>query len=164
MIKIFVLFFPLSVAPPSRFSWVVRNVLKGAMWGLLGYACFRASKGVGRALLSLPTVQSLYENIRTPSVWPFSKRHRLFSSEIRMSHWTPVALTTGWWWGRLGGRLKADIISISYEISSMGGSLRQAQSPPQPSVYLWTQSCTAKEIGPCFLSLSSFLKYDPLGN
>ncbi|KAK9958840.1 hypothetical protein ABG768_010940 [Culter alburnus] len=58
----------MSVAPPSRFSWVVRNVLKGAMWGLLGYACFRASKGVGRALLSLPTVQSLFENIRTPSV------------------------------------------------------------------------------------------------
>lgn len=128
MIKIFVLFFPLSVAPPSRFSWVVRNVLKGAMWGLLGYACFRASKGVGRALLSLPTVQSLFENIRTPSVWPFSKRHRLFSSEIRMSHWTPVALTTGWWLGRLGGRLKANIISISYEISNVDGSLWLALS------------------------------------
>lgn len=98
------------------------------MWGLLGYACFRASKGVGRALLSLPTVQSLFENIRTPSVWPFSKRHRLFSSEIRMSHWTPVALTTGWWLGRLGGRLKANIISISYEISNVGGSLWLALS------------------------------------
>lgn len=58
----------MSVAPPSRFGWVVRKVLKGAMWGLLGYACFRASKGVGRALLSLQTVQSLLEKIRTPSV------------------------------------------------------------------------------------------------
>lgn len=58
----------MSVAPPSRLGWVVRKVLKGAMWGLLGYACFRASKGVGRALLSLPTVQSLFENIRTPSI------------------------------------------------------------------------------------------------
>ncbi len=90
---------PFSVAPPSRFGWVVRKVLKGAMWGLLGYACFRASKGVGRALLSLQTVQSLLEKIRTPSVWPFFYRHRLFSNESRMSHWTPTALTTGWWLG-----------------------------------------------------------------
>lgn len=62
--------YSLSVAPPSRFGWVLRNVFKGAVWGLLGYACFRASKGMGRALLSLPAVQSLLENVRTPAVWP----------------------------------------------------------------------------------------------
>lgn len=69
--------FSISVAPPSRLSRVVRTVLKGAMCGLLGYACFWAGRGVGRALLSLPTVQSLLQNIRTPSVWPFFYLYRL---------------------------------------------------------------------------------------
>ena len=62
------LFQPLtSVAPPSRFGWVLRTVLKGAMLGMLGYACYRAGGGVGKALLSLPAVQSLLENLRPPA-------------------------------------------------------------------------------------------------
>lgn len=56
----------MSVAPPSRFGWVLRTVLKGTVLGMLGYACYRAGGGVGRALLSLPAVQSLLENLRPP--------------------------------------------------------------------------------------------------
>ncbi|KAI4904462.1 hypothetical protein NFI96_015117 [Prochilodus magdalenae] len=56
----------MSVAPPSRFGWVLRTVLKGAVLGALGYACYRAGGGVGRVLLSLPAVQSLLENLRPP--------------------------------------------------------------------------------------------------
>ncbi|XP_026879959.1 traB domain-containing protein [Electrophorus electricus] len=54
----------ISVAPPSRFGWVLRTVLKGAVLTALGYACYRAGGGVGRVLLSLPAVQSLLENLR----------------------------------------------------------------------------------------------------
>uniref|UniRef100_A0A8B9L386 TraB domain containing n=1 Tax=Astyanax mexicanus TaxID=7994 RepID=A0A8B9L386_ASTMX len=50
----------MSVAPPSRVGWVLRTALKGAVLGALGYACYRAGGGVGRALLSLPAVQSNY--------------------------------------------------------------------------------------------------------
>ncbi|TRY85230.1 hypothetical protein DNTS_009268, partial [Danionella cerebrum] len=57
----------MSVAPPSRLGIVMRTMLKVAMWGLLGYACYRASKGMGRVILSLPTVRSLLPDIRTPS-------------------------------------------------------------------------------------------------
>lgn len=54
-----------SVAPPSRFGWVLCTVLKGTLLGVLGYACYHAGRCVGRAFLSLPAVQSL-ENIRPP--------------------------------------------------------------------------------------------------
>lgn len=60
----------LSVAPPSRFGWVVRAVIKGVMMGMLGYACYRAGGTLGRALLSLRSVQSLLENLRPPPAWP----------------------------------------------------------------------------------------------
>lgn len=56
----------MSVAPPSRFSWLLRTVLKGAMLGVLGYACYRAGGGIGRVLLSVPAVQSLLESLRPP--------------------------------------------------------------------------------------------------
>lgn len=56
----------LSVAPPSRFGWVLCTVIKGVMMGMLGYACYRAGGGLGRALLSLPAVQSLMETLRPP--------------------------------------------------------------------------------------------------
>lgn len=56
----------LSVAPPSRFGWVLRMVLKGVMMGMLGYACYRAGGSLGRTLLSLPTVQSILETLRPP--------------------------------------------------------------------------------------------------
>ncbi|XP_047678685.1 traB domain-containing protein isoform X2 [Tachysurus fulvidraco] len=55
----------MSVAPPSRFGWVLRTVLKGALLGVLGYACYRAGGCVGRMFLSLPAVQFL-ENTRPP--------------------------------------------------------------------------------------------------
>uniref|UniRef100_A0A8B9L427 TraB domain containing n=1 Tax=Astyanax mexicanus TaxID=7994 RepID=A0A8B9L427_ASTMX len=58
----------MSVAPPSRVGWVLRTALKGAVLGALGYACYRAGGGVGRALLSLPAVQSLLENLRPSPV------------------------------------------------------------------------------------------------
>ncbi|KAF7224838.1 traB domain-containing protein [Nothobranchius furzeri] len=54
----------LSVAPPSRFGWVLRTALKGVLVGILGYACYRAGGGVGRTLMSLPAVQSLLETLR----------------------------------------------------------------------------------------------------
>ncbi|XP_013872018.1 traB domain-containing protein [Austrofundulus limnaeus] len=57
----------MSVAPPSRFSWLVRMALKGVFVGMLGYACYRAGGGLGRALLSLPAVQSLLETLRLRS-------------------------------------------------------------------------------------------------
>ncbi|KAI5623895.1 traB domain-containing protein, partial [Silurus asotus] len=53
----------MSVAPPSRFGWVLRTMFKGALFGVLGYACYRAGRCLGRAFLSLPAVRSL-ENIR----------------------------------------------------------------------------------------------------
>lgn len=56
----------LSVAPPSRFGWVVRAVIKGVMMGMLGYACYRAGGTLGRALLSLPAVQSVLDTLRPP--------------------------------------------------------------------------------------------------
>ncbi|CAB1313614.1 unnamed protein product [Coregonus sp. 'balchen'] len=54
----------MSVAPPSRFGWMLRTVLKAGVIGVLGYACYRAGGGMGRALLSLPAVQSLLDNLR----------------------------------------------------------------------------------------------------
>ncbi|KAJ8374106.1 hypothetical protein SKAU_G00046860 [Synaphobranchus kaupii] len=56
----------MSVAPPSRLSRLLRTVLKGAGLGLLGYACYRAGGSVGRAVLSVPAVQSLMESLRPP--------------------------------------------------------------------------------------------------
>lgn len=61
-----------SVAPPSRFGWVLRNVLKGALLGVLGYACYRAGGFVGRAFLSLPNAAQMLGNIRPPPAWPRS--------------------------------------------------------------------------------------------
>lgn len=58
---------PRSVAPPSRLSWMFRTVMKGVMMGMLGYTCYRAGGSLGRALLSLPTVQSLLATLRPPS-------------------------------------------------------------------------------------------------
>lgn len=55
-----------SVAPPSRLSWMFRTVMKGVMVGMLGYTCYRAGGSLGRALLSLPTVQSLLTTLRPP--------------------------------------------------------------------------------------------------
>lgn len=60
----------LSVAPPSRLSWVFRTVMKGVMMGMLGYTCYRAGGSLGRALLSLPTVQSLLATLRPRPAWP----------------------------------------------------------------------------------------------
>ncbi|KAM8892089.1 traB domain-containing protein isoform 2-T2 [Spinachia spinachia] len=57
----------MSVAPPSRVGWVLRSVIKGAMVGMLGYACYRAGGSLGRVLLSLPTVKSVLETLRQPS-------------------------------------------------------------------------------------------------
>lgn len=56
----------MSVAPPSRLGWVFRTALKGAVLGMLGYACYRAGGGMGRALLSLPVVQSLMDKFQSP--------------------------------------------------------------------------------------------------
>lgn len=56
----------LSVAPPSRFGWVLRTVIKGAMMGMLGYTCYRVGGSLGRVLLSLPAVQSLLATLRPP--------------------------------------------------------------------------------------------------
>lgn len=56
----------MSVAPPSRFGWVLRAVIKGVMMGMLGYACYRAGGSLGRALLTLPAVQSVLETMRPP--------------------------------------------------------------------------------------------------
>ncbi|XP_035011907.1 traB domain-containing protein isoform X1 [Hippoglossus stenolepis] len=56
----------MSVAPPSRFGWVLRTVMKGVVMGMLGYACYRAGGSIGRALLSLPTVQSALEILQPP--------------------------------------------------------------------------------------------------
>lgn len=56
----------MSVAPPSRFGWVLCTVIKGVMMGMLGYACYRAGGTVGRAMLSSPVVQSLLETLRRP--------------------------------------------------------------------------------------------------
>ncbi|XP_019957762.2 traB domain-containing protein isoform X2 [Paralichthys olivaceus] len=38
----------MSVAPPSRFGWVLRTVMKGVMMGMLGYACYRAGGSIAR--------------------------------------------------------------------------------------------------------------------
>ncbi|XP_059191192.1 traB domain-containing protein [Centropristis striata] len=56
----------MSVAPPSRFGWVLRTVIKGVMMGVLGYACYRAGGSLGRVLLTLPAVQSILETLRPP--------------------------------------------------------------------------------------------------
>ncbi|KAL6107064.1 trabd [Pungitius sinensis] len=56
----------MSVAPPSRFGWVLRSVIKGALVGMLGYACYRAGGSLGRVLLSLPTVKSVLQTLRQP--------------------------------------------------------------------------------------------------
>ncbi|KPP74827.1 traB domain-containing protein-like [Scleropages formosus] len=56
----------MSVAPPSRFGWVLRTVLKGTLLGMLGYACYRAGGSVGRALLSVPAFQSILGGSRLP--------------------------------------------------------------------------------------------------
>ncbi len=56
----------LSVAPPSRFGWVLSTVIKGVMMGMLGYACYRAGGSLGRIMLSLPAVQSLLQTLRPP--------------------------------------------------------------------------------------------------
>uniref|UniRef100_A0A3Q1ELM6 Pannexin 2 n=1 Tax=Acanthochromis polyacanthus TaxID=80966 RepID=A0A3Q1ELM6_9TELE len=56
----------MSVAPPSRFGWVLRAVVKGVVVGMLGYACYRAGGSIGRVLLSLPAVQSLLETLQPP--------------------------------------------------------------------------------------------------
>ncbi|XP_037306603.2 traB domain-containing protein isoform X2 [Pungitius pungitius] len=57
----------MSVAPPSRFGWVLRSVIKGALVGMLGYGCYRAGGSLGRVLLSLPTVKSVLQTLRQPS-------------------------------------------------------------------------------------------------
>lgn len=62
-------FFP-SVAPPSRLSWVLGTVIKGAMVGILGYTCYRAGRSIGRVVLSIPTVQSFLATLRPPPAWP----------------------------------------------------------------------------------------------
>lgn len=54
----------MSVAPPSRFGWVLHTVLKGVLMGIVGYACYRAGGTLGRTLLSLPAVKSIMENLR----------------------------------------------------------------------------------------------------
>lgn len=56
----------LSVAPPSRFGWVLRTVIKGAMIGMLGYTCYRVGGSLGRIMLSLPAIQSLLATLRPP--------------------------------------------------------------------------------------------------
>ena len=56
----------ISVAPPSRLNRVMVTVLKGALIGAVGYACYRAGGSLGRALLSLPSVKSLLETVKPP--------------------------------------------------------------------------------------------------
>uniref|UniRef100_A0A3P8VKF8 TraB domain containing n=2 Tax=Cynoglossus semilaevis TaxID=244447 RepID=A0A3P8VKF8_CYNSE len=56
----------MSVAPPSRFGWVLRRFFKGAMMGVVGYACYRVGGSLGRTLLSLPAVQSVMKTLRPP--------------------------------------------------------------------------------------------------
>lgn len=56
----------LSVAPPSRFGWALRTVIKVAVLGMLGYACYRVGGSLGRSALSFPAVQSLLETLRPP--------------------------------------------------------------------------------------------------
>ncbi|XP_055365588.1 traB domain-containing protein isoform X1 [Betta splendens] len=56
----------MSVAPPSRFGWVLRMVTRGVMVGMLGYACYYAGGSVGRALLSSRAVKSVLETLRPP--------------------------------------------------------------------------------------------------
>lgn len=58
--------FLLSVAPPSRLSWVFGTVIKGVMVGILGYTCYRAGRSIGRVVLSVPTVQSFLATLRPP--------------------------------------------------------------------------------------------------
>ncbi|KAM9377893.1 traB domain-containing protein [Pholidichthys leucotaenia] len=58
----------MSVAPPSRFGKVFHTVLKGVMIAMLGYACYRAGRSLGKALLSLPAVQSLVGTLRLTAV------------------------------------------------------------------------------------------------
>ncbi|XP_063756425.1 traB domain-containing protein isoform X1 [Eleginops maclovinus] len=60
----------MSVAPPSRFGWVLRTVIKGVVMGMLGYACYRAGGSLGRALLSLPAVESILETLQPPPLSP----------------------------------------------------------------------------------------------
>lgn len=57
----------LSVAPPSRFGWVLHTVIKGVLMGIMGYACYRAGGSLGRTVWSLPAVKSIVENLRLPS-------------------------------------------------------------------------------------------------
>lgn len=54
----------MSVAPPSRFGWVLHTVIKGVLMGIVGYACYRAGGTLGRTLLSIPAVKSIVENLR----------------------------------------------------------------------------------------------------
>ncbi|XP_030221882.1 traB domain-containing protein [Gadus morhua] len=56
----------MSVAPPSRLNRVMVTVMKGAVIGVVGYACYRVGGSLGRALLSLPSVKSLLETIKPP--------------------------------------------------------------------------------------------------
>ncbi|XP_028815144.1 traB domain-containing protein [Denticeps clupeoides] len=58
----------LSVAPPSRFGWLLRTAAKGAVVGMLGYACYRAGTGVARVLLNAPATQSLLANAKPSAV------------------------------------------------------------------------------------------------
>lgn len=94
----------LSVAPPSRVGWVLRMVIKGVMVGMLGYACYRAGGSLGRALLSLPAVQSVLETLRPPHDWPqwcFLRHqwHDLWF--MKTMHLSPMALKPG---AKAGGR------------------------------------------------------------
>uniref|UniRef100_A0AAV2KZR1 TraB domain-containing protein n=1 Tax=Knipowitschia caucasica TaxID=637954 RepID=A0AAV2KZR1_KNICA len=56
----------MSVAPPSRFGWVLQTGFKGVIMGLVGYACYRAGGTLGRKLMSLPSVKAIAENLRLP--------------------------------------------------------------------------------------------------
>ncbi|XP_066561597.1 traB domain-containing protein isoform X2 [Amia ocellicauda] len=56
----------MSVAPPSRLGRAMRTVLKGAALGVLGYTCYRAGRRMGRALFSIPAIQSLLSSMHPP--------------------------------------------------------------------------------------------------
>lgn len=86
----------LSVAPPSRFGWVLRTVIKGVMMGMLGYACYRAGGTIGRALLSIPSVQSLLETLKPPQWSSLSHQWHNCSSNKTM-HLSPMALKHRRW-------------------------------------------------------------------
>lgn len=83
--------FFLSVAPPSRLSWVLGTVLKGAVVGILGYTCYRAGRSIGSVVLSMPTVQSLLATLRPPPAWP----HCCCPSLLTTQQFSNDALITG---------------------------------------------------------------------